>query len=104
VVPRARWMAPWCKILEIDPICNFFRGKGCPRAINALRTHRCPWIGVISSCAKDMAKFMGWSAPLTLTMTPSTWGYDALDLVMTSWTKQEGRERKSRQIPRQNMR
>jgi hypothetical protein len=32
-----------------------------------------------------MTKFMGWSAPLTLTMTPSTWGYDALDLVMTPW-------------------
>jgi hypothetical protein len=41
---------------------------------------------------------------LTLTMTPSTWGYDALDLVMTSWTKQEGRARRSRQIPKQNMR
>jgi hypothetical protein len=87
VVPRARWMASWCKILVGDPICNLFQEKGCPRAINALQTHRCPWIGEILSCAKDMAKFMGWSTPLTLTMTPSTWGYDALDLVMTSWTK-----------------
>jgi hypothetical protein len=51
-----------------------------------------------------MARFMGWSTPLTLTMMPSTSGYDALDLVMTFWTKQEGRERRSRQIPRQNMR
>jgi hypothetical protein len=51
-----------------------------------------------------MAKLMGWSTPLTLTMTPSTWGHDVGDLVMTSWIKQEGRERKSRQIPRQNMR
>jgi hypothetical protein len=63
------------------------QGKGCPRAINALRTHRYPWIWVISSCVKDMAKLMGWSTPLTLTMTPSTWGHDVGDLVMTSWIK-----------------
>jgi hypothetical protein len=104
VVPRARGMAPWCKILERDPICNLFRGKGSPGAINALRTHRCPWILVISSCAKDMAKLMGWSTPLTLIMTPSTWGHDVEDLVMASWIKQERRGGKSRQIPRQNMR
>jgi hypothetical protein len=29
-------------------------------------------------------------------MMPSPWGYDALDLVMTSWTKQEGCERRLR--------
>jgi hypothetical protein len=89
-------MAPWCKILERDPICNLFRGKGYPRAINALQTHRCSWIWVILSCAKDMAKLMGWSTPLTLTMMPSTWRYDVGDLVMTSWIKQEGRRRRSR--------
>jgi hypothetical protein len=34
-----------------------------------------------------MAKLMGWSTPLTLTMTPSIWGHDVGDLVMTSWIK-----------------
>jgi hypothetical protein len=50
-----------------------FLGKGYLRAINALQTHRCPWIWVISSCAKDMAKLMGWSTLIDL-------GHDAVDL------------------------
>jgi hypothetical protein len=73
VVQRARGKAPWSKILERDKICNLFWRKECFLAINALQTHRCLWIWVISSCAKDMAKLMGWSTPVDL-------GHDAVDL------------------------
>jgi hypothetical protein len=100
MVQRAREKAPWIKILERDQICNLFWGNGCLRAINALWTHRCPWIWVISSCAKDMAKLMGWSTPADLGLGAVT----SWILVMTSWTKQEGRGRRSKQIPRQNVR
>jgi hypothetical protein len=80
VVQKTRGKAPWNKNLERDQICNLFWGKECPRAINALRTHRCPWIWVILSCAKDMAKLMGWSTPVDL-------DHDVLDKARRTWKK-----------------
>jgi hypothetical protein len=87
VVQRARGKALWNKILERDQICNLFWGKGYPKAINALRTHRCPWIWVISSCAKDMAKLMGCSTPVDLGHDVLDFGYDVLDKARRMWKR-----------------
>jgi hypothetical protein len=58
-----------------------------------------------------MAKFIGWSTPVDLGHDAVDLGHgavdlghDVLDLVMMSWIKQEGRGRRSIQIPRQDVR
>jgi hypothetical protein len=118
VVQRAREKVPWIKLLERDQICNLFWERGVLGQLMPYEptgTLGFWWFCLVQKIwpinrlvnARWLRPWRRWLRPWRLELGPWRLGLGVMTswiLVMTSWTKQGGRGRESRQIPRQNVR